>query len=139
MIGLVDDENVGNFEDSRFVHLHGVAHSRHDNHGGAINKVANRHVILTCANSLDNEFVVARAANEFDDLVERSVVLADDRERAIEDTFVNSVEVDAQTIAQERATRDRAHRIKCDDRDFLATTNGFARHCCNECALARAW
>ena len=136
MVCLVHDKEVGDLEDAGLVHLDGVAHPGHHDDRGAVDEGADRDIVLASAHRLDDQLVVARAADQLDDLGQRAVVLADDRERPVEDPLVDRVEVDAQAVAEERAARDRAHRVERDDGDLLAAAHGLARHRGDERALA---
>ena len=138
VVGLVGDEEVGDLQDARLVHLHRVAHARHGDHRGAVDVLADRDVVLSGADGLDDQGLEAGAADQFDEVGKTTVVFADDREASVEDLLVDRVEVDPQAIAEKRAAGDRAHRIERDHRHRAAATRGFRGHRGHERALARA-
>ena len=139
MIRFVGHEQIRNLKQTGVDHLHGVAHARHNNHNAAINMVANGHIILPRTNGFNNHVVVTSRAQQSKNVVQRDVVLAHNGKRAVENSLVHRVKVNAQAVAKQRAAGDGTHWIKGDHRQLAAAQNTFARHGCNQRAFAGAW
>ena len=136
MIGLVQNEHIGDLEDAGLVHLDRIAHAGHDDDRRLIDMVTDGDVALTGTNRLDDDLVPTSTTENVDDVGQMSVVLADDREAAIEAVLIDLVEVDSKTVTKQRTARDGTHRIEGDHSNLLTSSMHLVGHGSDQCRLA---
>ena len=101
MIRLVDDEEIGDFENPRLVHLDRIAHARHDDDRGGVHVFPYGNVTLPGSDGFDDDIIKSGATDELKHAPKRVIVFSDNSQTPVEDIFVNGIEVDAQSISEQ--------------------------------------
>ena len=138
VIRLVHHEEIGDLQNARLVHLHGVTHTWHDDDGRSVDVLSDGDVILARADGLDQQGVPTGSTHQFDDVWKGRVVFAHNGKAAVEHVVVHRVEVDSKAIAEQRAAGDRTHRIERNHRHPLTAADRFVCHRGDQRAFASA-
>ena len=110
-ISLVDDEDVGDLEEPRLHHLHGVAGLGHQDHDDRVREPHDVKLGLPDAHRLDEHVVDAERIEEADHVARgagEAAVAAAGREAADEDARVEEVRLHADAVAEHGAAAERA-------------------------------
>ena len=120
VIGLVDDENVGDLHDAGLEHLNRVAAARLQRDERRLRQLGDRDFALPDADRLDEHDVEAECVHQEHRVGGRAREAAEmsaARHRANEDRFVGEVLGEADAVAEQRAVRERRAGIDRDDAD----------------------
>src|ERR1700692_3344806 len=119
-VALVDDEDVGDFHDSRLYRLHIIAHARHENHDRDIGQPHNIDFVLPYANSFDDHKIAARSIKHGSS-IGRGARKTTERPASSHAADINSgiaiVILHADAVAQNCTASVRAGGIYRDDAD----------------------
>ena len=141
MVGLVDDEHVGDLHDPGLDRLDIVAHAGHQHHHGHLRQAGDLDFVLPDADGLDEHVVLARGVQQQRQVgggARQAAGHAARRHRADEDAGIGVVLLHADAVAQDRAAGDAAAGVHRDDRDGLPCGAQHARQRVDQRALARA-
>ena len=120
VVGLVDDDDVGDLHDPRLERLDRVAAAWHEHEDDRIGVVDDVDLRLAHADGLEQDVLAAGGVHEQRGLQRR---LAEPAERAAvghradEDAGIEEVLGEADAVAEQRAVRERRRRVDREDRD----------------------
>ena len=119
-VALVDDEDVGDLEQTRLHRLDVVAEPRRGDDDAHVSHLGDVDLALPGADRLEQDEVEARRVERVDDADgcrRQSAEVAAARQRAHEDAVVVERRRHADAVAEDRPARDGARRIDGDDAD----------------------
>src|SRR5438309_5388396 len=121
-IGLVDAEQVGDFQDARLDRLDVVAQAGHHHHHGGVSQAADLHLVLADTHRLDDDDVLAHRVEDADAVAggaRQPAELTARRQGSNEHSRVERVILHADAVAEDRASRERTGRVDRHHADGL--------------------
>ena len=142
LVGLVDDEDVGDLHDAGLHYLHVVAHSRREDEADRVRYLHDVDFGLPDADRLYDDRVEAAGVEYERGLVRAAADAAEISARAHaadEDALLDRVVLHAQAVAENSAASEGARRVYRYYADLLALGLELRDEPVDEGALARAW
>jgi hypothetical protein len=138
-VGLVDYDDVGDFQDAGFFPLQFVAGLRLQHEDHDIGHPANRDVVLAGADGFDKHAIELKRLHHVEqelDVGRDALLSGGGGQTSNKDLLGVGAPNDATAVTQQGAARDRAFGITCEDSDALAALGEVRRHGTQQAALA---